>query len=361
MIHLFNPENDLALALGCRHYTPPPNASALRSAGALLPMWWAGEGDIILAPVERAPQCRELADTFGLHGRVVEAGADYISGHRPSPWGWSPDAARRFGKFGVDPSLLPSPARLDAIRSLSHRRTSLAILEAMGTPKEWLPLEARTANEAVEMNRRYPGCYLKAPWSGSGRGVAPMAGMSDETVAGKAEGIIHRQGSVMVERGVDKLLDFAALYRSEGGRVTFEGLSLFKAESRGMYQGNIVAPQGWIEARIARLHPLKPLLEAISRQAEILTSLVADSYEGWMGVDMMIGREPDGSTMLHPCVELNLRQTMGVVALHIARRLKVREPRLMAWTRGTMGAMPRESVALLPPDSGFTLTLSPVD
>lgn len=358
MIHLFNPENDLALALGCRHYTPPPNASALRSAGALLPMWWAGEGDIILAPETLAPQCRELSSRYGLHGRVATPGSPCLKGHEPSPWGWSPDAARRFERYGVDPALLPSPARLDAIRSLSHRRTTIAILKAMGTPPDRLPLEALTADEAVEMNRRYPGCYLKAPWSGSGRGVAPMAGMPDETVAAKAAGIIHRQGSVMVERGVDKLLDFAALYRSVHGRVSFEGLSLFKAENRGMYQGNVVAPQGWIESRISQLYPLRLLLEAISRQTEILTSLISDSYDGWMGVDMMLGLEPDGGVALHPCVELNLRQTMGVVALHIARRLKVKEPSLMAWHHSST---PPPGTLLLPPSDGFALMLTPME
>ena len=49
-LHLFNPENDLALALGCRHYTPPPHAVAIHNAGALLPMWWAEKEDRVIAP-----------------------------------------------------------------------------------------------------------------------------------------------------------------------------------------------------------------------------------------------------------------------------------------------------------------------
>ena len=71
-LHLFNPENDLALGLGCRHYTPPPHAAAIHRAGALLPMWWANEDDLVLAPAELNEEADMLARQFGLHGRIAE-------------------------------------------------------------------------------------------------------------------------------------------------------------------------------------------------------------------------------------------------------------------------------------------------
>ena len=48
-IHLFNPENDLALASGMPFYTARPNARALHDAGAALPFWWAEDGDMVIA------------------------------------------------------------------------------------------------------------------------------------------------------------------------------------------------------------------------------------------------------------------------------------------------------------------------
>jgi len=46
---------------------------------------------------------------------------------------------------------------------------------------------------------------------------------------------------------------------------------------------------------------------------EELDVLVAGSYEGYLGVDMMICKDADGYKV-HPCVEVNLRMNMGVVS-----------------------------------------------
>lgn len=51
-----------------------------------------------------------------------------------------------------------------------------------------------------------------------------------------------------------------------------------------------------------------------------------DHYVGPLGIDAMVVRPSDGpdnidSHLLHPCVELNLRNTMGHVALGIQKSL----------------------------------------
>lgn len=95
-IHLFNPENDLALAQGTVCYTPPSHAAALHRAGALLPAWWAAEGDAIIAPPEMAGELRELHERYGLKGEIVSC----PDGLMPDPWGWSADAVRQFSCRG---------------------------------------------------------------------------------------------------------------------------------------------------------------------------------------------------------------------------------------------------------------------
>ena len=48
------------------------------------------------------------------------------------------------------------------------------------------------------------------------------------------------------------------------------------------------------------------------------TTLLSGRYTGPFGVDMMVVRHADGAGhSIHPCVELNLRRTMGHVALHL--------------------------------------------
>ena len=53
--------------------------------------------------------------------------------------------------------------------------------------------------------------------------------------------------------------------------------------------------------------------------AEMLSRLLANNYVGPLGVDMMlVNVEGESSLKVHPCVELNLRRTMGHVALALS-------------------------------------------
>ena len=54
----------------------------------------------------------------------------------------------------------------------------------------------------------------------------------------------------------------------------------------------------------------------------VLARELGNSYRGPLGVDMMVV-SVDNKLMVHPCVELNLRRTMGHVALALTRRFKV--------------------------------------
>ena len=358
-IHLFNPENDLALALGCRHYTPPPHAQAIHNAGALLPMWWADAGDIVIAPDSLRAEATQFAARFGLEGEIAGGGAEVGSATEAVPWGWSLDARRQFVRAGVRENILPDDAAIGRMRSLSHRRMSVEILSRLGG--DWvLPLETTDADAVVGMERRHPGCYVKSPWSSSGRGVFCARSLDEEALRRRAEGIIHRQGSVMVERGLDKVADFAALFHSDGSKVVFRGLSVFSTEARGMYSGNIVAPQPYLEARLAELTDMDSLMSTIRREEEILTELICPDYRGWMGVDMMVYRDADGARRVMPCVELNLRMTMGVAAMLICRKLRLDTPHFLAWEHNAPTAVHEtsDSLILLPPTDGFTLRLS---
>ena len=49
-LYIFNPEHDLALASGETNYMAPASARQMASELALLPMWYAEEGSVVLAP-----------------------------------------------------------------------------------------------------------------------------------------------------------------------------------------------------------------------------------------------------------------------------------------------------------------------
>lgn len=351
-LHLFNPENDLALALGCRNYTPRPNASALHRAGALMPAWWADPADYILAPESLKADADWLEREYGVKARIWrgEEVSDF------SPWGWSSDAVRQFESAGVAPELLPNQSAVDAMRRLSHRRSSIRLLDAI----EWEgahPVETSDPDEVIRLEADHPGCFIKTPWSGSGRGVFCASTLHTEALRRRAAGIVHRQGSVMVERGFDRVLDFAALFRADAGRVTFTGWSIFFTESMGTYCGNIVASQETLFEFLTRYVCGDILNRTVAELTAALERLIGVDYDGPMGIDMMVYRDASGVNRLHPCIELNLRRTMGVVAADIARVLSPARPMVLNWDH-TDSRHSDNCRLLLPPREGFALCLT---
>ncbi len=373
-IHLFNPENDLALAAGCSNYTPPPHAAALHHAGSLLPLWWAEDGDAIVIPDDFCNIAPDVATKLGLKcdflpaRRIPSSSSTLPPDALPSPWGWSDDAVRQLSKAGVECGL-PTPEVIATHRLLSHRRSSIAILRELSTAlgvQFPLPMEVTDPQQVVELEKLTPGCFIKSPWSSSGRGVFCALTLPEAALYDRAAGIINRQGSVMVERGLEKILDFAALFNCNPSAnrantaVSFEGLSIFKTELRGMYNGNVVAPQALLRQMLGRYIDLSRLDSIISGLERVLSHLIPPTFSSHCGVDMMIYRE-NGEFRIHPCIELNLRMTMGVAAMNICRRLKLNSPHFLAWhhsSNGSSRAHLPQGELLLPPAEGFSLILS---
>ena len=108
---------------------------------------------------------------------------------------------------------------------------------------------------------------------------------------------------------------------SDHGNVRYEGLSLFNTTAGGVYAGNLVASEEEKESRLAtyisavQLHDVKEHLTKLLNNADI-----PQWYNGPLGVDLMIT-----DSALHPLVEINLRMTMGWVALKLIPKLQCGE------------------------------------
>ena len=343
-LHLFNPENDLALAAGNAGYTPPRAAVDLHRAAALLPLWYADPGDHVYAPEADAAWADSMNRRFGLG---VSVGSEGI----PAPWGWSAHAVRQFRAIGIDG---PFPDT-EVLRGLSHRRTAMLLhrrLSAASSLPYQLPPEPQEITDLSQLPQGND-FFIKAPWSSSGRGVADCSCMPRRQVERLCAGIIRRQGSVMVEPRLDRLRDFAMLFRSDGaGTVSYCGLSLFFNSSACAYGGNIVAPQPQL-AEILGCDHLDVTARAVS---EALSEIVGSLYCGPLGVDMMLYRAADGRTLICPTVEVNLRMTMGFVAQSLCRFAA--GPSVFSITSG---ASVSAGLSLLPPDPNFSFSLRPVE
>ena len=311
-LYFFNPDNDLALAAGNgERYTPPAAALDLRRAGALLPLWWCDEGDEVLVETDEAVEVADsLKSSFGISGTAVRKSE---ASNHAAPWGWSPLSARLMREGGA--AGVPTPDEIERLRMLSHRRTSMPLARAMGAEESIVARECFSEAEAEAAIAAAGGdAIIKQPWSSSGRGVMGTRSMRADALRCAIAGTIRRQGSIMVERRLEREADFAALFVSDGRRVRFEGASVFATLPSGAYAGNIVDSGDRLMERI----PVD-ISAAIKGAEEYLTEAVAPHYRGYMGIDMLAYRK-GGRLMLDPCVELNLRMTMGVAAMRLARR-----------------------------------------
>lgn len=336
-LHIFNPEHDIALAANLANFTSPKAGRELRRDLGFLPLLWAKEGDSVLVDdIEMAQRgwedvCRQLTK-YRLD--VCPLGADWVSArgglavrtartHRVEPWGWDKALCSMLKRYGFNESLLPADEHLEQIRNLSHRRTAarlLAQLQLPGTVGE--AFECSATADALALKERYGSIVVKAPWSSSGRGVRVLQTSDDVEKAMKwMENVLKTQGNIMVEPYYEKVMDLGMEFTAQGkGGLRYDGLSLFDTRN-GAYTGNLLATERRKKEIVSRYIPVE-LLDAV--QEKIISLLDLADYEGPLGVDMMVvksdgnyKKDDDAQFLLHPCVEVNVRRTMGHVALSL--------------------------------------------
>ena len=324
-LHIFNPEHDIALASGLANFTAPHAGRQLRHDLGFLPALWAEDGDVVLVDdvnvAERAWQkCRHH-----LHGAKTPVFAESIHQYGGKvdgvdPWGWDAALRRRLHRNGLGERLLPDSEHLNGIRRLSHRHTAaqlLPLLRMDGTVGE--AFECDTVEAARQLVQSQEMAVMKAPWSSSGRGLRFVNGSMTEQTDAWLRHLLERQGTVMVEPYYNKVKDFGMEFTAQtDGTVSYEGLSLFHTKN-GAYTGNILATENTKRQMLSRYLPL-PLLDKVRNGiCQQLPGIFEGRYVGPFGVDMMVTATKDSSCLLHPCVEINLRRTMGHVALTLAR------------------------------------------
>lgn len=365
-LHIFVPENDLALAAGKSNYTPPPIGWKMHLAGEALPMCYGNPGDMFITEGFNDDTLRRLQTLLGDDIRPASrseiASGDYL----PCPWGWSAYTRSLMKDYGVPEAILPDADTIERLRQLGHRRTSIEInrllAEALPFPTPALPVELNDISEVEKTLSESGDFYLKQPWSGSGRGVIPTAGASAASVMQFAAGSIRRQGSVIIEKALESVGDFAMLWNIKGGKAEFAGYSRFLTHNTGgKYAGNLVASQDGILADILSLGISENHLEQlVATLPSALEQTIGSSYEGPAGIDMLAYRTQD-SILPAPCIELNLRYTMGFVAKGIADRLNPEKRMILAVvTQEEFDKLPEGATALSQPGP-YYYVIKPVE
>lgn len=309
-LHLFNPENDVCLGLGNKFYNMPNMVRRLHDSGGALPLWWADSDDMVYAPGVAEEWLDSVKSQFPVGAQLLD-GNSKVEGYTGMPWGWSHDAKKQLIPTGCD---VISDDSIERIRMLSHRRTSITILERLKSSGVFIPAplpeEVFSIEDACVVADSYPLTYFKAPWSSSGRGVMGVVTLTPKDKS-RIISIIEKQGSILVEKGFAKKRDFAMLFHSNRGKVSFMGYSVFFNERGTAYGGNIIGSNEYLKGILVHDGASSVMLDAIeSELTGVLEDVVGESYSGYFGVDMLL----DADNNVMPCIELNLRMTMGVVA-----------------------------------------------
>ena len=317
---VFNPEHDLALAANLSNFTAPHAGRQLRADLGFVPAIWAAADDFVLVENVEDAERRFLRLTRRPFGRfIAKELLCKLQFSAVDVWGWDLAIRAYLLRWGVEAVVMPTVTQIDAIRQLSHRRHAMQLLESLQMPGT-IGCASETDQMDIIADRLHRGEHLvvKAPWSSSGRGVRFMEGDMNIYDKGWVRHVIEKQGSVMVEPYYNKVKDFGMEFVSDGkGLVSYVGLSLFQT-SNGAYTGNILASEDEKEHMISRYISVD-LLKAIRQKiCTLMGVLLKDRYAGAFGIDMMVVRRDDGDGfLLHPCVEINLRRTMGHVAISL--------------------------------------------
>lgn len=323
--YLFNPAGDMALASGIENYTPPARIIAFEAGLSLLPALYAPAGSAILVHPSISSGGVAALPYFN-EARQRSMQLIYQDSPLPDasvvPWSWNKSLAYRLRRMGLSGNHMPSPRRLERWRELSHRRLTIDFHQFATTASPTGELDYFKRNPPLIFTDMSAFCdalsamcvgIVKAPWSSSGKGVFQVAYPLDAAINQRVEKIIKTQGAVMLEPLWNRVLDCATEWECHDGEVRFLGYSVFQCSRAGAYKGNMVASPDVLRRHINAY--TTSLEAALSVQESFLKRHVAPFYDGPVGIDMLTDRAGN----LNPCVEVNLRHTMGYVALMLAR------------------------------------------
>jgi hypothetical protein len=329
-LHYFNPGSEGAVLNASPYYTLPANPAKMQRDLACLPAWYARENDFVFIENTLNEEFDIFKSLFKLPDVVrkndPEKDRESFSGMKVSLWGISPHSIHLFEqwskKYGLN---LDIPAWNEQYRSMISRRTAQLCLsdlldnipELSGSIFPAFYSDIETIENKLKESEF--SMLIKAPYSSSGRGLLWVKDPIDRASKQVLQGMLNKQTEVSLEKVLNKQVDFAMLFYSNPDKsVDFKGYSLFQTDNKGNYKGNFVGSQDKIESVLFESID-KTLFEQVKqRLINYFTQEVSGIYEGCICVDMMLYKEND-KILLHPCLEINFRHTMGWLAMELYR------------------------------------------
>jgi hypothetical protein len=343
-LHLFNPGNEMEILCSKSYYTPPYTVQKMGADLELLPIWYGGAGNFTLVrnpistqfvaslPKEFRPY---LSSPMILNLMMKELFKRKKVGEKPklpplssSFWGISPRSIATFNELKQAGMDLEVPEWKEEYTTLTGRQTAAGCLKRLQeifpiTPAVKIPEFFSDIDKLKEyISESKPPLLIKTPFSSSGRGLYWLSeNQLDHRAVSWINGALKKQGAISIEPVLDKNLDFAVEFYSDGqGNVKYAGLSIFETQAQGQFVGCMLGAQELLLQCLNEFISPEDYMYLVEQVRLVLQETLGSSYTGFMGVDMMIYKTDEGNYAIHPFVELNLRYTIGLVALQFSRQ-----------------------------------------
>ncbi len=342
-IHYFNPTCEYAVANGNASWQPNRLLQKMEADLETLPLYFSTPEDVVLVRKAPASAFLDSLDKLSIQAPHFESLHHFSANkafiekakNRLKPWGWSPAVHKLLQplKPFCSEQFKKSPVSIwrPEYREIYSKKFALDIL------KQVLPLlpagqviepgmiakVCTTKQEIEELIKRWGQLMVKAPWSSSGRGLQPVTKTPVvPKVWEKLLGMVKEQGCVIVEPLLPKVMDMSLQFEITFKSIRYVGISRFMTDQKGQYQGNYL--NGWPETfdkqEIIFAEMMAGQLAPILAQV-LEKSKLAECYEGNFGVDTLIYKDPQGILRINPCLEINVRQNMGLLSLTLEKIL----------------------------------------
>ncbi len=245
------------------------------------------------------------------------------------PWGWSESAWREYELFSPRLKIHPELDRhsLNSLYSKAFWLKELAPLGggALAGDRQWVT-DATEIKSWIHTHLK-PGqsALLKRAVSTSGRGHQLLTRNDRGEIVGE---LPNGTSDLIIERYLEKRADFSTQIEiSPQGELKVFEPRFFKVDSHFQYQGAYLGtrPRPEIPAEYGELLKSQGQvrMSVIHRVAEVLKR---HHYVGPVGIDGMIYFDPEQQALrVHPVVEVNVRLTMGRLALELESIVKKKE------------------------------------
>jgi hypothetical protein len=343
-LHLFNPGHEVEILCGKSHYTPPYTVQKMAADLELLPVWYGGAGSFTLVRNGKASQFiaslpKEFRNRFSspmiLNLMMKELYRRKKFGEKPklppltaSFWGLSPRAIAILSELKQAGMDLEIPEWKEEYATLTRRQTAAECLKRLQEKVPITPaIKVPEFFADIDDLKKYaagnkPPFVIKTPFSSSGRGLYWVNGNElDSRAVSWVNGALKKQGTVSIEPVLDKMLDFAVELYSDGqGEISYMGLSIFETQAQGQFIGCMLGTQEMLLHRLNEFISQEDFAFLIEQVRVVLQEILGKSYTGYIGVDMLMYKTEDGNYAIHPLIEVNLRYTMGLVAIQLCRQ-----------------------------------------